>query len=323
MLASLRFFPERASTIAGQVDAVFLFTLAVAVFFIALISAVIIFFMIRYKRRREDSIGKPTREYAVLELTWTIVPLVILLFIFAWGAKVFFAASRPPSNAVEYYCTGKRWMWKFQHPEGNREINTLHVPVNTPIKVSITSEDVIHSFFVPAFRVKMDAVPGRYTTAWFQAKKVGTYHLFCAEYCGAGHSKMIGHIIVMEPHDYEQWLQGSLPETSIASNGKQLFSDKSCITCHRADTNARAPYLQNAYGKDVKLTNGDVVKFDDGYIRESIMNPQAKVVQGYQPIMPTFKGQLSEDELRELIMYIKSLSDSTATESKAGNGSGE
>jgi cytochrome c oxidase subunit 2 len=305
---------------------VFYFTVAMSVFFSILIAGLIGFFMIRYRRRNEATIGEKTKSNDMLELAWTIIPLILLLFLFGWGAKVFFTISRPPADAVEYFGTGKRWMWKFQHPEGNREINMLHVPVNTPIKVTLTSEDVIHSFFVPAFRVKMDAVPGRYTTAWFEATKTGRFRLFCAEYCGAEHSLMGGWVVVMEPHDYEAWLSGERPGKSVAASGRELFETKACITCHRSDTAARAPILDGIYGHEQKLVGGKIAMVDDGYIRESIMDPQEKIVEGYQPIMPTYKGQLSEDELRELIMYIKSLSDESSSASAvedAASGEGE
>lgn len=316
ILANLPFMPERASTIAHDIDALYLFTVALSTGAGLLIVAAIIAFMVRYRRRQADEIGHRETAGDWLEITWTVVPTIIFLGLFFWGAKVYFTTYRVPENADRYYVVGKQWMWKYQHPAGNREINNLHVPVGRPIELVITSEDVVHSFFVPAFRVKRDAVPGRYSTAWFEATKVGTYDIFCAEYCGAEHSLMIGKITVMEPADYEAWLADKLPTQTLASSGEELFQSKSCNTCHRADSDARAPILHGVYGKEVALLGGEVVTADDNYIRESIMNPTKKVVAGYQPIMPTYKGQLTEEELLELMSYIESL------EPPAGSGDG-
>ena len=203
---SLPLFPDSASTLAPEVDAVYFFGVGVAIFFSILVALLVLYFAVRYRRRHADEVGQPERTITWLEVTWSVIPFLILMVMFAWGAKVFFIAFRPPSDAVEYYVVGKQWMWKFQHPQGKREINDLHVPVGQPIKLTMTSEDVIHSFFVPAFRVKADVVPGRYTTVWFEATKTGAYRLFCAEYCGAEHSLMGGTVFVMEPRDYEAWL---------------------------------------------------------------------------------------------------------------------
>jgi len=216
------------------------------------------------------------------------------------------ASRRVPPGAMEVYVVGKRWMWKTQHMTGQREINELHVPIGIPVKLTMTSEDVIHSFFIPAFRVKQDAVPGRYTTAWFEATKAGEYHLFCAEYCGTKHSQMIGSIKVMEPGAFQTWLAGGTAG-SPAQEGEKLFQSLACITCHRADSQGRGPRLEGLFGKTVRLTGGATVVADADYIRESILNPTAKVVDGYQPIMPTFQGLVSEEGVMQLIAYIQSL----------------
>ncbi len=225
-------FPDSASTLAGQVDAIYFFGLAIAAVFSLLIAALILYFAVRYRRRHADEVGQPEKTVTWLEIAWSVIPLVILLVMFAWGAKVYFAAFRPPADAVEYYVVGKQWMWKFQHPQGKREINDLHVPVGQPIKLTMTSEDVIHSFFVPAFRVKADVLPGRYTTVWFEATRPGAYNLFCAEYCGAEHSRMGGTIHVMEPRDYEAWLARDAPAEERLLSGEELFAKHVCNTCH-------------------------------------------------------------------------------------------
>ena len=303
----LPFMPEQASTTAQDVDTLFAFTVVLSVVASVLIVIALLGFAIRYRRRHAAEIGHREHAGNWLEITWTVIPGIIFLGLFVWGLQVYFETYRIPANAERYYVVGKQWMWKYQHPSGNREINDLHVPVGRPIELVITSEDVIHSFFVPAFRVKRDAVPGRYSTAWFEATKTGTFDIFCAEYCGAEHSLMIGKIHVMELADYEAWLEGKEGGRSIVASGADLFEQKACSTCHRSDSSARAPILDHVYGKEVALLGGDRVTADDNYLRESIVNPSAKVVAGYQPIMPTYKGQLTEEEILELIGYIKSL----------------
>src|SRR4029079_14186721 len=215
--------------------------------------------------------------------------------------------ARPPDEALNTYAVGKQWMWKFQHLDGQREINELHVPVGRAVKMIMTSEDVIHDFFVPAFRVKADVLPGRYTTVWFEPTKPGRYHLFCAEYCGTKHSRMIGEVVAMERSDYQTWLSGGVPEGSLASTGAKLSADLACNTCHRPDAQGRGPVLEGLFGKTVTLQSGETVTVDEAYVRESILQPAAKVAQGFQPIMPTFQGLVSEEQLLELIEYVKSL----------------
>ena len=300
-------FPERASTIAGRVDALYFFLVAIAAFFSLLIAGLIVYYAVKYRRRAPDAVGTVVHGGIVLEIAWTVIPLLISMVIFVWGASVFFAMSRPPEETMNVYVVGKQWMWKFQHLDGEREINELHVPVGRAVKLIMTSEDVIHDVFVPAFRVKADVLPGRYTHIWFQPTKPGRYHLFCAEYCGTRHSGMIGEVVVMEPSDYQAWLSGGAPEGSLASAGEKLFADLACNTCHRPEAQSRGPVLQGLFGKTVTLQTGETVVADEAYIRESILNPSAKVTAGFQPIMPTFQGLVSEEQLLELIEYVKSL----------------
>ena len=304
-------FPEQASTISVEVDRLLYFLVAVSVFFTLLIFFAIFYFAIRYRRRSETEIPQSTHTGLTLEILWTVIPFGITMIMFTWGASIFFTESRPPDDAMQIYVVGKLWMWKLQHMEGNREINELHIPINRSIKLTMTSEDVIHSFFVPAFRTKQDVVPGRYTTTWFKATKAGKYHLFCAEYCGTNHSAMIGWVYAMEPQDYQQWLSGA-PKGTLSEAGQQLFTDLACVNCHKADNSGRCPTLVGVFGSTVKLAGGGTAKADEAYIRESILNPTAKVVQGYQPVMPTFQGLVTEEQVVELIEYVKSLAQKPA-----------
>jgi cytochrome c oxidase subunit 2 len=312
-------FPMRASEMARDIDLLFFVMLGVLVFFSTLIAALVVYFMVRYRRRSPAQVGTEIHGNTLpLETAWIIIPLIIALTTFAWGARIYFAAARPPSDALQFYVIGKQWMWKVEHPSGKREINELHVPRGEAIKLKMTSEDVIHSFFIPAMRVKTDVIPGRYTTLWFRPDTVGTYHLFCAQYCGAEHSRMVGRVIVMEPTEYELWIGGKgTGSESAGSTGEDLFESKACNTCHRPDTTARAPLLWGLFGKTVALQDGSKVTADETYIRESILNPAAKVVAGYQPIMPTFRGQLSEEEIIQLIRYVQSLKAPVGTVSTA------
>ncbi len=307
MLRDLPLFPPQASTYAGREDALFFFLVVVTLFFVGVIFSLIIIFAIRYRRRSPDQRAWSVREPLWLELTWTLVPFGLTVIMFVWGAQLFFFASRPPANAIEIAVVAKQWMWKVQHPEGPREIDELHVPVGVPVKLTMTSEDVIHSFFVPAFRIKRDVVPGRYITAWFEATKPGEYHLFCAQYCGTQHSGMVGRVMAMEPVEYERWLRGGVSNVSPAAAGEVLFHRLGCSRCHRPDNTGLGPSLVGLFGQPVTLSGRRTVVADEGYIRESILDPQAKIAAGYQPIMPTFKGQISEEGLLQIIAYIKSL----------------
>ncbi len=306
ILKNLPFLPEQASTVAGQVDALYFFSLAITAFFTILIGTLVVVFAIKFKRKSDAEFGIPEKTSLPLEITWSVIPLIIAMVLFVWGAKLFITIMRPPADAVEYYAVGKQWMWKFQHPEGNREINDLHVPAGQPIKIKMTSEDVIHSLFFPAFRVKTDVLPGRYTQLWFEATKPGTYHIFCAEYCGAEHSRMIGKVHVMAPADYEAWLAGREPGKKLAS-GEELFQTLACVTCHAGDATARGPLLANLDGGEVQLNSGRTLVRDDDYLRESILNPTAKVVAGYTPLMPSYDGQVTEEQIIELLKYLKQI----------------
>jgi cytochrome c oxidase subunit 2 len=307
MLSGLPFLPEQASTVAGRVDALYLFLVGLSLFFGLLIAGLVLVFAVRYRRRSETERPADVKEPLALELTWTLIPLGIVTVIFFWSAQLFISLNRVPRDAMEIYVVGKRWMWKIQHMTGQREINELHVPVGVPVKLSLTSEDVIHSFYVPAFRVKKDVLPGRYTTLWFQATLPGRYHLFCAEYCGTKHSGMIGWVVVQEPAQFQAWLAGGAGAGSLASAGQRLFTELACITCHRGDASGRGPALDGLFGKSVSLANGESVTADEGYLRESVLTPSAKVVAGYQPIMPTYQGLVSEEGLMQLIAYIQGL----------------
>jgi cytochrome c oxidase subunit 2 len=296
--------PEQASTIAQGVDYLYYFLTAIDLFFTAVIFLTIFYFALRYRRRSEREQPEQIEGNIPLELVWTAIPLGLVVIVFLWGTSLYIRNSRPPAAAAEIFVVGKQWMWKLQHPEGVEEINELHVPVNQPIKLSMTSEDVIHDFSVPAFRIKKDVVPGMYTTLWFQATKTGRFHLFCDQYCGTNHALMTGEVIVMEPTAYEQWLSGGIRGESMAQAGAKLYDQMACITCHGT---GKAPPLLGLYGKPVKLSDGSTVVADDAYLRESILYPSAKIVAGYPPIMPTFKGQVTEEQLLQLIAYIKSL----------------
>jgi len=262
-------------------------------------------------------IGTSTRPILgslALEATWSLVPFGIFLIFFVWGAVIYFGERTAPADSMDVYVVAKQWMWKLEHADGQREINELHVPVDRNVKLIMTSQDVIHSFFVPAFRLKQDVLPGRYTTLWFHAIRPGTYHLFCAEYCGTQHSGMIGSIIVMNPADYEAWLSGGGGEGSLASTGQKLFQQLGCGSCHRSDTQGRGPNLVGVFGKPVLLEDGRTVTADENYVRESILNPGAKIVAGFKNIMPSFQGVVNEEQLLSLIAYVKSLQGSQQAE---------
>lgn len=299
--------PEAASSIAEGVDRLYFFLTGVTLFFTALIFTVIFYFMVKYRRRSEDEQPSETGENLPLELTWTLVPTLLTAVIFVWSSSLYFRNSRPPTASTEIFVIGKQWMWHLQHPEGVREINELHVPVNVPIKLTMTSEDVIHDFYIPAFRVKKDAVPGRYTSLWFQATKTGVYHLFCAQYCGADHAEMIGWVYVMNQSDYAAWLSGGARNESMAQTGERLFNQLGCVTCHVADGTGRGPSLTGLYGKSEKLRSGEMRLVDEALIRQAIVNPNSILLPNYPPIMPTFQGQVNEEQVLQLIAYVKSL----------------
>ena len=321
MSTKLQFFPDAASTVASEVD-LFYILMVILCGTVALgIATFLIYQVLRYHRRRDNELPPQIKNYIPAEALWIGIPFFLFMGMFAWGAKLYFDIERPPNNAIEVFAVGKQWMWKVQYPTGQREINELHVPVGVPIRLTMTSQDVIHSFFVPAFRTKQDVLPRRYTTTWFQATKPGKYHLFCAEYCGTKHSGMIGYVYAMAPRDYQLWLEQGAAEGSLASQGGKLFHQFGCSNCHHFDNSGRCPNLRNLYGSTVQLEGGGTVIADDAYIRESILDPRAKIVWGWQPIMPTFQGQISEDQVIALISFIKSIGTAPGTEQPTSSGS--
>jgi cytochrome c oxidase subunit II len=301
------FFPERASSVAGQVDLLYFVLVAMSVFFVALIFLPLVYFLFKYRRGQKADRRPLHVSTTAIEVTWTVVPLVMALALFAWAAGLYFTMAVPPGDALEINVVGKQWMWKIQHQQGNREINELHVPLGRPVRLTMASEDVIHSFYIPAFRVKQDVVPGRFTTEWFTPTRVGDYHLFCAEFCGTDHSKMIGTVHVMEPVSYQAWLAQGSPGDTLVQSGARLFRELGCSGCHMGTGTVRAPRLEGVYGKLVPLQDGQVVKADDMYIRDSILLPASQVAAGYEPVMPTFQGHITEEELLQLVAYVKSL----------------
>ena len=310
-------FPASASTFADQVDHLYAFLVALTAFFTIGISAAALYLAVRYRRRSPDEVGHPIHGSMALEVSWSIIPLLIMLVIFGWSAALFMTISRAPSDAIEVTAIGKRWMWKFQHPSGQREINELHVPIGQPVRVLIGSEDVLHSLYIPAFRVKMDAVPGKFTSLWFEATEPGRYHLFCAEFCGTNHSGMIGSVVVMTQGDYQAWLAGGLTQGPPEIAGRQLFEELACNTCHFEQDAGRGPSLVGMFGSEIRLEGGQTVTANEAYVRESIMNSQAQVVEGYAPLMPSFQGLISEEGLLQLVAYIRSL-DGAAESTTAG-----
>jgi cytochrome c oxidase subunit 2 len=303
-------WPERASTVAGHVDALFIALILITGTVSILIWLVIFYFAIKYRRRPDNELAQEYEPPQILEIAWTVTPLIIFIGIFLWGAWLFFRMQRVPDNALDIYATGRQWMWKFEHPGGQREINSLHVPVARAVRITMASEDVIHSLWFPAFRVKADVLPSRYRVMWFQATRTGSFHIFCAEYCGTHHSGMGGWVHVMEPTEYQRWLAGGT-EGSMASQGEKLFQKYACNTCHTNDATGRGPVLAGLFGKTVSLADGRTVTVDENYVRESILNPQAKIVAGFQPIMPTFQGQVNEEDLLKLLAYVRSLGTQT------------
>ncbi len=321
-----RLFPDRASTFAGPVDLLYVVLILLSVAFAVPVICLLLYFSIKYRRSADVDRAKPFVS-TKLEVAWIIVPFLLAMGAFAWSAILYFNMYRPPANTLELTAVGKQWMWYFQHPDGPREINELHVPVGQPVEMTMISQDVIHSFYVPAFRVKMDVLPGRYTTAWFEPTQTGEYHLFCAEYCGAQHAAMIGRVVVMEPRQYEEWLSGSriagAPEAAGVeeATGEQLFQQLGCAGCHITDGTGPGPSLEGIFGEPVRLEDGSTVTADENYIRESILSPNARIVEGYEPIMPSYQGQVTEEQILLLIEYIQSLqTDQGIEETSDGEG---
>lgn len=307
-------FPDQASTVAGQVDLLTGALVAMSLFFLVIIFGPMTYFFFKYRRGHLADRSPLRGSTTKIELTWTLIPALMGLGLFVWAARLYFNMTMPPAHTLELNVVGKQWMWKIQHQEGNREINQLHLPVGRPVKLTLASEDVIHSFYIPAFRVKQDVVPGRFTTEWFQPTKVGSYRLYCSEYCGTDHSKMLGTVEVMEPGDYQAWLIRGSSGNSLAQAGAKLFRELGCSGCHLGTGSVRAPRLEGLYGHLVPLQDGTIVHADDKYIRDSILLPASQVTAGYEPVMPTFAGHISEEELLELIAYVKSLATQTPEE---------
>jgi cytochrome c oxidase subunit II len=306
MIGGFRLFPEQASTAAEHIDRLYLFVMSVAAFFSLLIFVLILTFAIKYRRgSRADRSIAPGGRYWLLEVTWSLIPLGLTMIMFGWGAELYVGLHQPPDDCLEINVIAKQWMWKLQHPDGHQEINALHVPVGRPVKLRMISEDVIHSFYVPSFRVKQDVLPGRNTTLWFQPTRTGEFHLFCAEYCGTSHSQMRGRIVVQTEADYAQWLRGG-PRVSPEAAGKRLYEQFRCQTCHDEGTKPRCPPLDGVFGRAVRLTDGRTVTADEDYLRESIVRPSAKVVAGYSPVMPAYEGQIGEEGILQIVAYLKS-----------------
>jgi cytochrome c oxidase subunit 2 len=305
--------PDRASTTAASVDLLFWSMVALCGAVLLLVVMLLVWFMIHYRAGSKADRTRKIKKSWHLEIVWTAIPLALFILIFFWAAHVYLRMYDPPAGGMQVQVIAKQWMWRFRHPNGIEELAELHVPEGTPIKLLMTSEDVIHSFFVPAFRTKQDVLPGRYTTLWFQATKVGSFQIFCTQYCGTDHANMTGKVIVLSQADYQKWEAGytsgatRLKPQSLAGAGRQLFHDKGCVSCHAADSPIKAPNLEGIYGTTERLEGGGSVVVDENYIRESILDPSAKVVEGLQPIMPSFRGQLSNEQLLDLVAYIKSL----------------
>jgi cytochrome c oxidase subunit 2 len=305
------FMPEAASTTASDVDSLFYFILYISIFFFLLIVVIGVFFAIKYRRRGKAELRAATKQNLKLELMWTLIPTVIVISIFFWGFNTYLRMHVVPKDALEIKVTGQQWFWTFDYPGGVNSLNELVVPVGKPVKLLMSSKDVIHSFYIPDFRVKMDVLPNRYTVTWFQATRTGTFNLFCAEYCGTKHSSMIGTVKVLSEREYNSWLEegaasseGMTPE----EYGGQLYRKKACVTCHNIDGKINVgPNFRGIFGKQVDFSDGSSLTVDENYIRESILSPQAKVVAGFDPVMPTYQGLLNDRELDALIAYIKSL----------------
>ena len=305
-LSNFPLFPPEASKIAPQMDALYIFMVLVSLVGLTLVILLVLSFSLLYHKQRHPH-AVQIEGSTLLEATWTIIPLGLFLIMFVWGALIYFRVYTPPANAMNIYVVGKQWMWKAEHPGGQHEIDALHVPVNRPVQLTLISQDVFHSFSVPAFRVKREAIPGRYTSVWFEATQVGTFHIFCTQYCGTNHSQMIGDVVVMTPDDFKAWLASSTSGASLAQNGERLFASLSCNACHNARPDARGPSLVNVYGSKLSLANGETTLVDDAYLRQAILNPSQHITQGYAPIMPTYQGQVSEEGVIALVEYIKHL----------------
>jgi cytochrome c oxidase subunit 2 len=298
--------PSVASSMGAKVDSLVWTLIAVSSFFVLLIFALLVAFCVKYQKNTNADRRLSAKGQTTLEIIWTVVPTVIGLSFFVWGASLYLEMVRIPKDGLEVYVVGKQWMWKLQHADGPREINELHIPVGKPVKLIMISQDVIHSFFVPAFRTKRDVLPGRYESMWFVATKPGEYHLLCAEYCGDQHSRMIGHVFAMKPGDYVAWARLRHEDEPLIA-GRGTFDRLGCASCHDATAGARGPALSGLYGSTVHLRDGRVIVADDEFLRESILSPGLKVHEGFQDLMPAYQGQIDFDEMNALLIYLKSL----------------
>jgi cytochrome c oxidase subunit 2 len=301
------FLPPEASAYSRHVD-LLLASLSLLTFLLsAPVFVLIVAFAVKYHRGKTADRKHPVNRKVWLEVSWAIVPFVLTFCLYIWATQLYSGLYRPPSDSLDISVVAQQWMWKFQHPTGQREINELHVPIGRPVQLTMASEDVIHSLFIPALRIKRDVLPGRFVTIWFEADAPGVYRLACAEFCGTDHSRMIGRFVAQSPTDYSQWLEQAGSNQTLAAQGEQLFRQFGCSGCHGPAATVHAPSLAGLYGRRVPLQNGQVVVADDQYIRDSILMPQAQIAAGYPPIMPTFQNVLSEDQVLKLVAYIKSL----------------
>jgi cytochrome c oxidase subunit 2 len=305
-------WPPTASAYASQIDFLFVSLLVIAGLTVGLVFYLLLFFANKYRHGSNADRSGTTKKTWRFEVSWTVATLLIFVGLAGWGADIYLKLYNPPADALQIFIVGKQWMWKAQHPGGQREINALHVPAGQDVRLVMASQDVIHSFFIPALRIKQDVVPGRYETMWFRADKVGRYHLFCAEYCGTDHAHMGGWITVMNPREYADWLQAQGGQQTLAAQGEQLFRRYGCSGCHEPGGTVRAPNLHGVFGGPVPLSDGSVVIADEAYVRDSILDPKGQVAAGYAPVMPTFAGQVSEDDLAKLVAYIESIGPSTS-----------
>ena len=303
---------DEVSHIAGQVDGVFIFITVVGLFFFLLTQGCLIYFALRYRRKKKEEEAETpyiTGNF-MLETAWVVIPSLLILAIFYYGYVVFMEIRTPPAGAPEIVVTAKQWLYQFKYPDGRQEINQVRVPVGKPVKFVMTSQDVLHGFFLPSFRVMQDILPGRYTYLWVQPLKEGTYDIYCTQYCGTGHSEMRATLVVMGTKEYQEWLAGEKEAEAkpLTERGEELLEHSGCLACHSIDGTAKiGPTLKGIYGHRVTLSDGTTVTADDNYIRESILEPNAKIVKGFPPIMPTFKGTLKDDEITAVIAYLKTV----------------
>ncbi|MBP2292631.1 cytochrome c oxidase subunit II [Azospirillum rugosum] len=307
MEGKVSFLPATASAYAGEMNWLFAGLIATSVFILLLVFGLMIVFCVRYRKGSGADRGDRMKKTWRVEVAWTAATFVLFMGLYAWGANLYIELHRPPLDATDIHVVGKQWMWKVEHPGGQKEIDALHVPVGRPVRLVLSSEDVIHDFAIPAFRIRQDAVPGRYETLWFTPTEVGDYRLFCAEFCGTDHARMGGTVTVMEPGDFQRWLDEQGSTESLAQEGAALFRQFGCSGCHGAASTVHAPPLEGLFGRPVPLASGETAMADDRYIRDSILMPRAQVAAGYPPIMPSFAGQIGEDELLKIVAYIKSL----------------